>query len=40
MIEREIIKINLKKYICIYTDENNYGKTYNHGCGLLFKKKI
>ena len=37
LLEKGIIKITLK--IDIYLDENNYGKTYDHGCGFAIQEK-
>ena len=37
LIERGIIKLNIK--VDIHTDKNNYGKTYDHGCGFAIKEK-
>ena len=37
LLENGIIKITFK--IDIYTDKDNYGKTYDHGCGFSIKEK-
>ena len=37
LLENGIIKITLK--IDIYLDKNNYGKTYDHGCGFAIQEK-
>ena len=37
LLEIGIIKITLK--IDIYLDKNNYGKTYDHGCGFAIQEK-
>jgi len=37
LLENDIIKITFK--IDIYLDKNNYGKTYNHGCGFAIQEK-
>lgn len=37
LLEDGIIKIGLK--IDIYLDENNYGKTYDHGCSFAIREK-
>lgn len=37
LLENGIIKITFK--IDIYLDKDNYGKTYNHGCGFAIQEK-
>ena len=37
LLENGIVKISLK--IDIYLDENNYGKTYDHGCSFAIYEK-